>query len=155
MRKFCWWMPVVLALLCAAAYRNTFHVPFLFDCLPSIVQNPAIRRLSPLSKVIASDLPMLVGRPLISLSLAFNYAMGGYDVVGWHLFNLVVHFLNALLVFGVVRRALGGTSSAEDGSNRALCVAYTVALLWMLHPLVTESVTYVFQRRELLVALFL
>ncbi len=145
-------MPVVLALLCAAAYRNTFHVPFLFDDLPSIVQNPAIRRLSPLSKVIASDLPMLVGRPLISLSLAFNYAMGGYDVAGWHLFNLIVHFLNALLVFGFVRRALG---VAPADQSRVLWVAYAVALLWMLHPLVTESVTYVFQRTELLMALFL
>lgn len=155
MRKFRWWMPVVLALLCAAAYRNTFHVPFLFDDLPSITQNPAIRRLWPLSEVIASDLPMLVGRPLISLSLAVNYAVGGYDPLGWHLFNLIVHFLNALLVFGVVRRALRSTPSAEGDPSRTLWVAYAVAVLWMLHPLVTESVTYVFQRTELLMALFL
>src|ERR1017187_7751223 len=139
MRKFRWWMPVVVALLCASPYRNTFHVPFLFDDLPTITQNPAIRRLWPLSEVIASDIPALVGRPLISLSLAVNYAMGRYDVVGWHLFNLMVHFLNALLVFGVVRRALGDTPYAEGGSGRTLWVAFAAAVLWMLHPLVTES----------------
>jgi protein O-mannosyl-transferase len=155
MRKFRWWMPVVLALLCAAAYSNTFHVPFLFDDLASIKQNPAIRRLWPLSGVIASDLPMLVGRPLISLSLAINYAVGGYNPVGWHLFNLIVHFLNALLVFGVVRRALGNTPSNQSETSRTLWAAYTVAVLWMLHPLVTESVTYLLQRTELLMALFL
>jgi tetratricopeptide (TPR) repeat protein len=155
MRKFRWWMPVVLALLCAAAYHNTFHVPFIFDDLPSIVENPAIRRLWPLSGVIASDLTMLVGRPLISLSLAVNYAFGGYNVTGYHLFNLIVHFLNALLVFGIVRRALGGPPVAEDDPGRVLWVAYAVTVLWILHPLVTESVTYVFQRTELLMALFL
>ncbi len=155
MRKFRWWMPVVLGLLCAAAYRNTLHVPFLFDDLPVITQNPAIRRLWPLSGVIASDIPALVGRPLVSLSLAVNYALGGYDVAGWHLFNLAIHFLNALLVFGIVRRALRGLSSPNDDPSRALWVAYAVAILWMLHPLVTESVTYVLQRSELLMALFL
>src|ERR1039458_3181836 len=155
MRKIRWWMPVVLALLCAAAYHNTFHVPFIFDDLASIRQNPAIRRLWPLSGVIASDLPMLVGRPLISLSLAVNYAIGGYDVMGWHLFNLTIHFLNALLIFGVVRRALRDTPDAEGVTNRTLWIAYAVAVLWMLHPLVTESVTYVLQRTELLMAFFL
>jgi tetratricopeptide (TPR) repeat protein len=155
MRKFRWWMPVVLALLCAAAYQNTFHVPFIFDDLPSIVENPAIRRLWPLSEVIASELTTLVGRPLISLSLAVNYAFGGYNVTGYHLFNLTVHFLNALLVFGVVRRALGEPPLVQSGPSRTLWVAYAVAILWMLHPLVTESVTYVFQRTELLMALFL
>jgi tetratricopeptide (TPR) repeat protein len=98
---------------------------------------------------------MLVGRPLISLSLAVNYAVGGYNVVGWHLFNLMVHFLNVLLVFGVVQRGLGGTPSTEADHTQTLWVAYAVAVLWMLHPLVTESVTYVLQRTELLMALFL
>src|SRR5580704_15932078 len=137
MRKFRWWMPVVLALLCAAAYCNTFHVPFIFDDLQSIVDNPAVRRLWPLSEVIASDLPTLVGRPLISLSLAINYAFGGYNVTGYHLFNLIVHFLNALLVFGILRRALGGFPSREDDPIQTLWVAYATAILWMLHPLVT------------------
>ena len=155
MRKFRWWMPVVLALLCAAAYRNTFHVPFLFDDLTAITRNPAIRRLWPLSQVIASDLPTLVGRPLVSLSLALNYALGGYHVAGWHLFNLLVHFLNTLLVFGLVRRVLRDAPAVEGGLDRTLWLAYAVAVLWMLHPLVTESVTYVLQRTELLMALFL
>src|ERR1039457_6989447 len=155
MRKIRWWMPMVLALLCAVAYHNTFHVPFIFDDLASIRQNPAIRRLWPLSGVIASDLPMLVGRPLISLSLAVNYAIGGYDVMGWHLFNLTIHFLNALLVFGVVRGALGDTPYVEGVPSRTLWVAYAVAVLWMLHRLVTASATYVLQRTELLMALFL
>lgn len=150
-----WWMPVVLATMCVVAYHNTLHVPFIFDDLPAITRNPAIRRLWPLSEVTASDLPMLSARPLISLSIAVNYALGGYDVVGYHLFNLVIHFLNAMLVFAVVRRALAGTPSPDPRHNQTPWVAYAVAGLWMLHPLVTESVTYVLQRTELLMAMFL
>jgi len=155
MSKFRWWMPVVLALLCATAYHNTFHVPFIFDDIPAILQNPAIRRLWPLSDVFASVFPGLAARPLTSLSLAVNYAVGGYDVVGWHVFNLMLHFLNALLVFGVVRRVLGNKMFMDGYPSRSLWVASTVTVVWMLHPLLTESVTYVFQRTELLMALFL
>lgn len=155
MEKFRWWMPVALAAMCVVAYHNTLHAPFIFDDLPGITQNPAIRRLWPLSQVTTSDLPMLSARPLISLSLAVNYALGGYNVAGYHLFNLIVHFLNAMLVFGVVRRALRGTPSPDPNGNQTLWVAYAVAGLWMLHPLVTESVTYVLQRTELLMAMFL
>ena len=110
-------MPVVLATLCVAAYDNTLHVPFIFDDIQSITRNPAIRRLWPLSDVTASDLPMLSGRPLISLSLAVNYAFGGYNVVGYHLFNLLVHFLNAMLVFGIVRRTLTSTPSPDPNAQ--------------------------------------
>ncbi|MGA2138995.1 MAG: tetratricopeptide repeat protein [Verrucomicrobiia bacterium] len=155
MGKSRWWMPVVLATLCVVAYHNTFHVPFIYDDHLGITLNPAIRRLWPLSHVIASDLPMLSGRPLISLSLAVNYAFGGYDVTGYHLFNLIVHFLNVMLVFAVVRRTVAGTPSPDAGHNQTPWVAYAVAGLWMLHPLVTESVTYVLQRTELLMAMFL
>jgi tetratricopeptide (TPR) repeat protein len=155
MGKSRWWMPVVLATMCVVAYHNTLHVPFIFDDLPGITRNPAIRRLWPLSEVTASELPMLSARPLISLSIAVNYALGGYEVAGYHLFNLVVHFLNAMLVFAVVRRALAGTPSPDPSHNQTQWVAYAVASLWMLHPLVTESVTYVLQRTELLMAMFL
>jgi len=155
MRKLRSWMPVVLAIMCVLAYHNTFHAPFIFDDLPSITQNPAIRRLWPLADVVASELTMLAGRPLVSLSIAFNYAFGSYNVVGYHLFNLIVHFLNALLAFGVVRRALANARSPDATDNRTSWVAYAVAGLWMLHPLSTESVTYVLQRTELLMAMFL
>src|ERR1017187_611924 len=155
MRNFRWWMPVVLALLCAAAYYNTFHVPFLFDDLPAILHNPAIRHFWPLSAVITTRFPGLSGRPLISLSLAFNYALGGYDVAGYHLLNLVVHFLNTLLVFAIVYHTQSRPQSSQISHDRALWLAFTIAGLWMLHPLVTESVTYVLQRTESLAGMFL
>ena len=148
-------MPVVLAALCAAAYANTLHAPFIFDDFFTIVNNPGIRRLWPLSDVTATSFPALWGRPLLGLSLKINYALGGYSVVGYHLFNLLVHLLNALLAFGVLRRTLVNSSNANADRDETTSLACTAAALWMLHPLATESVSYVTQRTELLMGLFL
>jgi protein O-mannosyl-transferase len=155
MTKFRWWITLSLAALCAAAYSNTLHVPFIFDDIVSIVRNPAIRRLWPLLDAMLATFPGLLGRPLVSLSLAINYALGGYNVTGYHLFNLTLHILNALLVFAVARHALVNARTADTHPGETTWLAYAVAALWMLHPLLTESVTYVLQRTELLMALFL
>src|SRR5208283_741352 len=68
---------------------------------------------------------------------------------------LLVHLLNALLAFGVLRRTLVNSSKANADRDETTSLAYTAAALWMLHPLATESVTYVTQRTELLMGLFL
>jgi len=148
-------MPVVLATLCAAAYANTFRAPFIFDDFFTILNNPSIRHVWPLFDVTATTSPALWGRPLAALSLKLNYAWGGYSVVGYHVFNLSVHFLNALLAFGIVRRTLVNLPCANADRKEPTGLAYAVAALWMLHPLATESVTYVTQRTELLMGLFL
>jgi tetratricopeptide (TPR) repeat protein len=148
-------MPVVLAALCTAAYANTLHVPFIFDDIVSIVRNPAIRRLWPPSGLTVNHVGQLDGRLVVSFSLAVNYALGGYDVAGYHVFNLIVHFLNALLAFAVLRRALTSRRQADAPHKDMTWLAYAGAVLWLLHPLQTESVTYVSQRAESLMALFL
>jgi hypothetical protein len=148
-------MPVVLATLCAAAYANTLHAPFIFDDLSTIVNNPSVRRLRPLADVTATTFPALWGRPVVGLSLKINYALGGYNVVGYHLFNLFVHLLNAMLAFGILRRTLVKSSEMNADREEMTWLAFAVAALWMLHPLVTESVTYVTQRTESLMGLFL
>ena len=148
-------MPVVLAMLCAAAYHNTFHVPFIFDDIPSILRNPAIRRLWPPWDLTVNHVAQLDGRLVVSISLAVNYALGGYHVAGYHVFNLIVHYLNALLAFAVLRRALTSVRSGDATRADKTWLAYAGAVLWSVHPLLTESVTYVAQRAESLMALFL
>jgi len=80
------------------------------------------------------------------LSLALNYAVGGYDVVGWHLFNLVVHFLNTTLGFRDRRCALPNTAvrGRQSGPDAVGCLRRGGIV--DVDPLVTESVTYVLQR---------
>ena len=142
------------------AYGGSFSGPFFFDDLAAIVENPTIRHLGSLGQVLsppATEGSSAAGRPLINLSLALNYAWGGLDVRGYHAANLVIHVLAALALFGITRRTLarpGGTMSAGGASGSPTLLAFVVALLWVLHPLQTESVTFVIQRTESLMGLF-
>ena len=149
------------ALLVAAvvlAYSNSFSGVFLFDDYTSVVHNPRIEHLS--SAVSGTS------RPLVMASFWLNYAVDGYRAAGYHLFNLAVHAAAMLALFGVMRRTLrrvrwaGGPTGqiGADGESAiepetADALAWTVALLWGLHPLQTESVTYVCQRAESLMSL--
>ena len=84
-----------------------------------------------------------------------NYALGGMAVWGYHAFNLTVHILAGLTLFGIVRRTLTlQPALRERFGATALPLGLAVALLWVLHPLQTESVTYIAQRAESLMGLF-
>lgn len=133
------------------AYANSFGVPFLFDDLTSIPNNPNIRSLWPLSDAVKAPPQVTVaGRPIVSLSLALNYAFDGLNVRGYHAFNLAVHLVSALLLSAIVRRTLAGRGYGDA----APWLGLGTASLWMLHPLQTEAVTYVVQRTELLMGVF-
>jgi len=136
----------VLAFSAIAAYRRTFSVPLLLDDTGSIADNPTIRHLWPIWAVLTppSGGITVSGRPVLNLSLAFNYALGGTHEWGYHAANLAIHILAGLTLFGIVRRIF--RSSA--------IVPLAVALIWTLHPLQTESVTYIIQRAESLMGLF-
>ena len=153
--RLAWWAPVVLVVLGVAAYANTFGVPFLFDDLNSIVPNPNIKSLWPIWRAAwAPSQTTLSGRPLVSLSLAMDYAIGGLNVGVYHFTNLVIHLAAALTLLGIVRRTLllpkwGGRFGAS-----ATGLALITAAVWLVHPLQTESVTYIVQRAESLMGLF-
>jgi tetratricopeptide (TPR) repeat protein len=91
---------------------------------------------------------------VVNLSLAVNYALGGLNVWGYHVVNLAIHLLGALALYGVVRRTLRCGSLRDRWGDEARWLALAVALLWVAHPLQTESVTYLIQRSESLMGLF-
>jgi tetratricopeptide (TPR) repeat protein len=93
-------------------------------------------------------------RPVVALSLALNYVLGGLAPWGYHLFNLAIHILAALALFGIIRRTLRLESLRARFGAAADWLALAVALLWLAHPLQTESVTYIIQRAESLAGLF-
>lgn len=138
------------------AYANSLRCPFFFDDDLTIIQNPTIRALRPLSVVLSppGEGSPVQGRPLVNLSFAVNYAVGGTAVLGYHLFNLGVHTLAALILMAVVRRTLTGSERCRRLAGAATGISATVALIWAVHPLVTEPVTYLTQRTESMVGLF-
>jgi len=153
-----WKIWAALCLLVAAlvlAYANSLHGPFIFDDEPSIVDNPSIRHLgSPLVLAAPPTAVTTVGRPLVNLSFALNYAVAGLQVEGYHGVNLALHILAALALFALVRRTLLLPTMAARRVEGSTGLALAAALLWALHPVQTESVTYVVQRAEVLVGLF-
>ena len=151
-----WLPPIVIVLFAATAYSNSLSGPFIFDDEPSIVENATIRRLSSIESVLNPPAYSLtvVGRPIANLTLAINYAWGGLDVRGYHLVNLLVHILAGLALYGIVRRTLSLPTMSASLQASAEPLALTVAALWTVHPLQTESVTYIVQRTESLVGLF-
>jgi len=136
-----------LAAAAVAAYSQTFAVPLLYDDTPTIAGNPTIRHwervLAPPNDTTAG------GRPVLNLSLAINYALGGTSVWGYHALNLSIHVAAGLALFGIIRR-----TRAKGEGRAALAVAFSTSLLWLLHPLQTEAVTYIVQRAESLMGLF-
>jgi Tfp pilus assembly protein PilF len=146
---------LVIALAAWAAYSNTFGVPFYFDDRQAVTDNETIRHLNFEALIPPSEHAAgAIGRPLVNLSLAINYAISGDDVRGYHELNLIFHILAAWLLFGVMRRTLRLSPLAETFGDASLPLAFFIALLWSVHPLLTETVTCVAQRTESMVAVF-
>jgi len=138
-----------------AAYHNSFSGPFIFDDGESIKDNPNIRRLWPIWQAMWSPPNRTVsGRPVVSLSLAVNYQLSRLNVWSYHAFNLGVHILATMTLFGLVRRTLRTPRLRERFERAAYWLAMCCALVWLVHPLQTESVTYIIQRAESLMGLF-
>ena len=95
------------------------------------------------------------GRPVVCLTLALNYAVSGLDPWSYHVANLAIHASAALVLFGIVRRTLQGPRLRDRFGTQANGLAVAVAVCWAVHPLQTESVTYIIQRVESLMGLFL
>lgn len=137
--------PPLIAAAVFAVYANGMTTPFLFDG-DGIVESAALHEVS-LRTVTGTT------RPLVQLSFALNYAAGGLDVVGYHVVNVAVHLLAALALYGIVARTLRHGRLGARAAEASPSVALAVALLWAVHPLQTQSVTYVVQRAESLMGL--
>lgn len=139
-----------------AAYANSLDAPFVFDDHGSIIDNPYIRHLWPLKSALSAPVQSaMAGRPVVSLSLALNYAWNvGLSPAGFRAWNLAVHLLAGLVLFGVVRRTLTSPVLAVRFGAAAYWLAFICALFWLVHPLNTEVVDYVTQRTESTMGLF-
>jgi len=139
-----WFFPMVL--LCASAvlvYSNTLRSPFHFDDFSSIVWNGPVHDLANL-KAIWQYSP---SRVVTYTSFAANYAIGLLDVTGYHIVNLVIHVgagLSAWWLVLLLFRAPGLRDTPLARDSRIL--AFFTALLFLVHPLQTQAVTYIVQR---------
>ena len=145
----------LLAAVIVLTYANSLSGVFIYDDLIAIPENSTIRNIERIGEVLSPPRNATVtARPLANLTLAVNYLVGGVNPIGYHIVNMLIHAGAALLLLGIVRRTLLMPAVVGRWGGDAHMIALLVALLWAVHPLQTESVTYVVQRVESLAGLF-
>src|SRR5216117_2084229 len=105
-RRAVWWRASLFVIAGALAYANSLSGPFIFDDEETVVQNAEIRELRPSVALFPHREAPTAGRPVVNLSFAVNYALGGLNVAGYHAGNIAVHLACALVLFGLVRSTL-------------------------------------------------
>lgn len=138
-----------LSFLSFAVYANHLENSFHFDGVEFIVQNPDIRDLKSISNSVINAFEQ---RSLIWSSFVLNYYFGQYNPFGYHLFNLVLHTLNGILVFILVRKAQKNLN--KNIPVQTSFIPLCSATLFVIHPIQTESVAYIMSRSELLFSFF-
>ena len=137
----------VIALAVILVYASTLTSPFIFDDEHTIKDNIYIRLtridISALQEA-AFDSPH-PHRPISNIGFALNYYLHRKNVVGYHAANIMVHLITALLFFSLIKTTLGTPAFALDSKTISL-IALLSALIWSIHPIQTQSVSYVVQR---------
>jgi len=147
------------------AFGSALRAPFDFDDITAITQNSSIRQLWPPS--VALNPPPLgtavSGRPVVNVSFALNYAVNRLlgiaqsptanaplAAVGYHVVNILLHAIAALLLLAIIRRTLRTGRVPEEWRDLSDRIAIIVAGIWLIHPIQTDAVDYISQRTELL-----
>jgi protein O-mannosyl-transferase len=153
------WLVVFFALplLVLAVYWPGMTGGFVFDDFPNLVDNPQVQvetlDAHAWTAAAFSSEASSLQRPIAMLSFAVNIYFTGLDPVAMKATNLVIHAINALLVFGLLQALLALAVPALDLRQRAWAVAFTT-VAWTLSPINLMGVLYVVQRMESLAHLF-
>lgn len=143
----------IIATIGFIIYSNTFNVPFHFDDYSNIVNNFYLRDLSwfwtPKSL-----------RWVGYFSFALNFQIGGLNVTGYHIINLIIHILNSILVYYLViltfKTSVFQSLISKNGIREYpnYLIALMSGLLFIAHPVQTQSVTFIVQRFASLATMF-
>ncbi len=158
---------LILFVLILLAYSNTFHASWHLDDITNIVDNKNvhvstlsldnwINSIRPPFTDPSNPKPGLSGiyRPVAMLTFAFNWYLGGANVFGYHLVNIGIHCVNSGLLFLVILSLLRTPNVIDRYRGSEYFIALVATALWALHPIQTQTVTYIVQRMAGLAALF-
>ncbi len=143
----------LLIIVIFTVYANSLNGPFLLDDVALIKNNPLIKNILNIPNFFQKDIfannlnerPISSSyRPLQVVTYAIDYFLWGANPVIFHLGNILIHILNVLLVFFLIKKLFNN-----------LLISYFVSLLFGIHPVNTQSVTYISGRADILVATFM
>ena len=138
----------LIIILTALSYINTLHNSFVYDDNTYVVENRQIRSISNIPKAFISSYPpdakeQGLYRPLVTISYIFDYAVWGLNPKGFHLTNLILHILTSIIIYLLALEIL-----------KKSWPSLIAALIFALHPVHTEAVTWVVGRAEVMAGLF-
>ncbi|MDH4161424.1 MAG: tetratricopeptide repeat protein [Nitrospirota bacterium] len=150
--------PLLILAAVFLVYSNTLHGQFLLDERVYLLENPfvteadaTLRSLPPGGELYKSVVQRYIGY----LTFTLNHRLHGFQVEGYHIVNVTIHFLNSLLVYFVVLLTFRAPRLADSALHgHAGITAFMTAMLFAVHPVHTEAVTYVMQRFASLAAFF-
>ena len=145
------WIAIIVGVL--IAYANSFQAPFVFDGANYLYEPDTVRDISSFDKILKL-LDKGQTRALAYLTFGIDYRIYKYDERGWHTTNTAIHICAALALYGIARHAFRSWRARPYFEGVEERAALIVALVWAVHPLNTQSVTYLYQRQESLMGMF-
>jgi tetratricopeptide (TPR) repeat protein len=150
---------IALSIIILTTYSNTFHSSWHFDD-EKILRTRQLH-LSELNwqniKKTFFSLPKQPGklyRPVSSFSLALNYYFSKDKVFGYHLVNVIIHYITAVFLFLFMYNSLNLPSIKAKYSNHSYSIALLASLFWASNPIQTQAVTYIIQRMASMAGMF-
>ena len=145
----------LLAVVVILIYADTLTTPFIFDDLVNIQKNPHIRvpALSFENLAWAGFNSPEGRRPVANISFALNYYFNGYNLVGYHALNILIHLTCGILLYFLAQATLQ-TPALRLRYEKFGWIPFFTVFIWMVHPLQTQSVAYIVQRMNSMAAMF-
>jgi len=144
----------LFGILTVTIYSNTLESPFVFDDKVRIEKNTHIRMAEfSLTKLINAGFNKSTSRPIPFMSFALNYYFHQYDLLGYHVVNIIVHLLSGYLLYLFISTTLK-LPVVRPQCDQPELVAFLAALIWLASPVQIQSVTYIVQRLNSMAALF-
>ena len=142
---------LIIVLISIIIYSNSFDCSFHFDDSIDIVNNPTIREITN----VKAWWNYSVTRPVSMFTFALNYHFHEDSVFGYHLVNLIIHIINACLVWWLIILTLSSPAFKNDSIvKHKLILAFFGAVIFASHPVQTQAVTYIVQRMTSLATMF-
>lgn len=143
---------VVIAILSFIIYSNSFQSSFHFDDIYYIINNDFIKELDHFNNL---EYWFRVNqRPLPTWSFALNYNLHGLSVSGYHIVNLLLHLITGIVVFLLSKQILSFVYKETSDRKKYQIISLFIALVFISHPVQTQTVNYIVQRMTLFAGLF-
>jgi hypothetical protein len=139
------------------AYSNTFSAPFHFDDRPNILENPDVQikvlTWDRVEQLIKNTYKVSI-RVFSYFTLALNYYLGGVNVFGYHLVNFIIHVASGIFLYWFLMLTFNLPHLKEKYGGISYRVALFGSLIFIAHPIQTQSVTYIVQRMASMAGMF-